>query len=162
MSTHDNTPLPDYQLSRNAFGRLVLKTASGEKHEGVTPVRAFPIDAPEEGISLVSVEGHELTWIDRLTDLAAEAQELVRAELARREFMPVVSRLAGVSTFATPSIWNVDTNRGATTFILRGEEDIRRIGQGKLLITDSHGIQYLIPDLYALDSHSRKLLDRFL
>lgn len=153
---------PDYQLDRNAFGRLVLTTTAGERHEGVTPVRAFPIDAPNEGISLVSAEGHELAWIERLQELPDAARKLVSEELARREFMPVIARLADVSTFATPSTWRVETDRGTTAFILRGEEDIRRIDQGKLLITDSHGIQYLIPDLYALDAHSRKLLDRFL
>lgn len=153
---------PDYRLDRNAFGRLVLTTAAGERHEGVTPVRAFPIDAPDEGISLVSAEGHELAWIERLQELPDAAQKLVSEELARREFMPVIARLAAVSTFATPSTWSVETDRGTTAFILRGEEDIRRIDQGKLLITDSHGIQYLIPDLYTLDAHSRKLLDRFL
>ena len=31
-----------------------------------------------------------------------------------------------------------------------------------LLITDSHGIQFLIRDRYALDAHSRRILDRFL
>jgi hypothetical protein len=162
MSSHDNSGTHDYQLSRNAFGRLVLTTVNGERHEGVTPVRAFPIDAPDEGISLVSAEGHELAWIDRLQDIPDAAQQLVDEELARREFMPVIARLAAVSTFATPSSWSVETDRGTTTFILRGEEDIRRIDLGKLLITDSHGIQYLIPDLYTLDAHSRKLLDRFL
>jgi hypothetical protein len=31
-----------------------------------------------------------------------------------------------------------------------------------LLIADSHGIQYLVRDQFALNSHSKKILDRFL
>jgi hypothetical protein len=46
--------------------------------------------------------------------------------------------------------------------VLKGEEDIRRVAQSTLLIADSHGIQFLIRDLTALDNASRKLLDRFL
>ena len=151
-----------FSLSHNAFGRLVLTTAAGEQHEGVVAVRAFPIEAPDEGISLVSAEGHELAWIDHLGKADPVIRQIITEELGRREFMPVVQRLVSVSTFATPSTWSVETDRGPTELILRGEEDIRRIGSGKLLISDSHGIQYLIPDLAALDRHSRKLLDRFL
>jgi hypothetical protein len=151
-----------FSLSHNAFGRLVLTTAAGEQHEGVVAVRAFPIEAPDEGISLVSAEGHELAWIDELGTADPSIRQIIIDELAKREFMPIVQRLRAVSTFATPSTWSVDTDRGATELVLRGEEDIRRIGSGKLLISDSHGIQYLIPDLAALDRHSRRLLDRFL
>lgn len=154
--------MSDFDLSRNGFGRLVLRTADGQTHEGVVAVRAFPIAAPDEGISLVGSEGHELVWIERLHELAEPLRQLVSEELARREFVPVIARLVSVSTFATPSHWRVQTDRGETQFILRGEEDIRRIGHGKLLVSDSHGLQYLIPDLHALDAHSRKLLDRFL
>ena len=154
--------MSDFELSRNSFGRLVLKAADGRVHEGVVAVRAFPIAAPDEGISLVGSEGHELVWIARLDDLPDDMRRLVGEELAQREFVPVIERLVTVSTFATPSHWRVTTDHGETEFILRGEEDIRRIGHGKLLIGDSHGMQYLVPDLYALDGHSRKLLDRFL
>lgn len=154
--------MSDFDLRRNSFGRLVLTTADGQTHEGVVAVRAFPIAAADEGISLVGAEGHELAWIPRLDDLPDHLRQLVREELAQREFVPVVRRLVSVSTFATPSHWRVNTDRGDTQFILRGEEDIRRIDRGRLLITDSHGMQYLIPDLYALDAYSRRLLDRFL
>ncbi len=47
-------------------------------------------------------------------------------------------------------------------FILRTEEDIRRLGQGRLLISSSHGIQFQVPDRFALDRQSKKLLERFL
>jgi hypothetical protein len=56
----------------------------------------------------------------------------------------------------------VDTDRGPARFVLKGEEDIRRIGNGALLITDSDGIHYLVRDAAALDRNSRRLLDRFL
>ncbi|MBS0330036.1 MAG: DUF1854 domain-containing protein, partial [Proteobacteria bacterium] len=64
--------------------------------------------------------------------------------------------------FATPSTWTVETDRGETRFILKGEEDIRRLGAAALLISDSHGVQYLIRDLSRLDKTSRRLLDRFM
>jgi len=155
-------PAPDYRLQRNSFGRLELTTADGETHVGVAPVRAFPISAPDDGIGLVDPHGHELVWIERLSELPDELRTLVENELAGREFIPEIKRLISVSSFATPSTWEVETDRGTTRFVLKGEEDIRRLDAPALLIADSHGIHFLIRDRYALDAHSRRLLDRFL
>ncbi|MDD5240265.1 MAG: DUF1854 domain-containing protein [Sulfuricella sp.] len=152
----------DFQLQRNSFGRLVFTGADGGVHDGVVPVHAFPITAPAEGIALVSIDGHELAWIDRLTDLPDEVRILLEEELAQREFIPEINRIRHVSSFATPSTWQVETDRGATAFVLKGEEDIRRLSSSTLLIADSHGIHFLLRDVNALDKASRKLLDRFL
>ncbi len=76
--------------------------------------------------------------------------------------MPRIQRIDAVSTFATPSTWTVDTDRGATQLVLKAEEDIRRLGNGRLLIIDSRGIQFIVPDQFALDRASRRLLNRFL
>jgi hypothetical protein len=154
--------MSDFQLSRNAFGRLVFTDAAGEAHDGVTPVHAFPVTAPEGEIALVSNLGQELLWIEHLSDLPENMRALVEEELAAKEFMPEIQRLSHVSSFATPSTWQVETNRGPTSFVLKGEEDIRRLSSSTLLIADSHGIHFLIRDIQALDSASRKLLDRFL
>lgn len=152
----------DFQLERNAFGRLVLIDASGTRHEGVVPVRAFPLAAPDEGLSLVDSDGHELAWIERLADLPEATRDLLNEQLSQRDFVPVIKRLTGVSTFSTPSIWTVETDRGDTQFVLKGEEDIRRLAGADLQIVDSHGIHYLIRDRWSLDRASRRLLERFL
>lgn len=149
-------------LSRNAFGRLVLVDLQGRRHEDVAPVRAHPLTAPDEGIALVGTDGHELAWIPHLDPLPAAQRELLREELASREMSPELRRLVAVSTFSTPSEWTVETDRGPTRFILKSEEDIRRLGGGRLLIASGHGIHFLVPDRFALDRHSRKLLGRFL
>ncbi|MGE8355439.1 MAG: DUF1854 domain-containing protein [Microvirgula sp.] len=152
----------DFSLDRNAFGRLVLTTADGTVHENVVPVRAFPIAAPDDGLSLLSHDGKELVWISRPSALPAATRTLIEEELAGREFMPEIRRLSAVSGFACPCVWYVDTDRGETAFVLKGEEDIRRLTPPNLLITDNNGIHYLVRDMNALDKTSRKLLDRFL
>ena len=154
--------LPTFQLRRNAFGRLVFQGADGQAHEGVLPVRAFPISQPGRGLSLVTADGHELLWIDQLADLPADARALVEEELASREFMPEIRKLKSVSAFATPPSGRSRPTGARRPSALRGEEDIRRLNAQTLLIADNHGIFYLIRDLMSLDKHSRKLLDRFL
>ena len=151
-----------FQLKRHSTGQLVLIDAGGDSHVGVVPVRAFPLAAPDDGISLVSTEGHELAWIDQLQDLPGALRTLLQEELALRDFVPEIKRLKSVSTFATPSIWAVETDRGDTTFVLKGEEDIRRLGRNALLIAGGQGVQYSVPSMSALDRGSRRLLERFL
>lgn len=151
-----------FELHRDAFGRLVLTGADGVAHAGVVPVRAFPIAAPAEGLSLLDVRGRELAWVDRLDQLPATQRALVEEALAGREFSPEIRRLRSVSSFSTPSTWSVDTDRGPTRLVLRGEEDIRRIGGTALLIADSRGLHFRVRDFAALDRHSRRLLERFL
>jgi hypothetical protein len=151
-----------FKLHQDPFGKLVLTLADGTQHVGVVVVRAFPIAAAEQSISILSNEGKELAWVDHLNDLAEHERELVLAALQGREFMPEILRLDGVNSFSTPSTWRVQTNRGATEFVLKGEEDIRRLSTRTLIVADAHGVQFLIRDLPALDKHTRKLLDRFL
>lgn len=153
---------PAWRLQRNPFGRLVLTDARGVAHSGVVPVRAFPIGAPDEGLSLVGGDGHELVWVDRLSALPADLRQLLDEELTQREFTPVIQRIESVSTFSTPSTWQVDTDRGRTDFVLRSEDDIRRLEGQALLIMASHGVSFAVRDRLALDAHSRRLLDRFL
>ena len=152
-----------FALERDAFGKLVLTSPLGERFEGVVPVRAFPIQAPEDGISLVNLDGEEVGWVDGLSDVAEPAQGLIREALSNREFMPVITSIDAVTSFSTPCTWTVQTDRGTTDFVLRGDEDIRRIGKDNaLLIADSHGIQYLVRDQFALNAQSKKILDRFM
>ena len=151
-----------YTLSRNAYGKLICTPADGGPAEEVTPVRAFPIDTECEDISLVGPGGHEVAWIPRLADLPSAARDLVREELGHREFMPEIQRIVQVASYVTPTTWTVRTNRGEARLWLKSEQDIRRISQSKLLISDGHGIHFLIRDLERLDRASRRILDRFL
>ena len=157
MSHHQKS----YTLERDALGRLVFIDAAGVPHIGVYPVRAFPITEPDAGISIMDQSGKELYWFDGITAIPDGELTLIEEELAAREFMPVIEKITKVSTFATPSIWDIETDRGPTRIRLKGEEDIRRIAGNTLLIADSNGLQFLIKDSTKRDKLSKKLLDRF-
>lgn len=150
-----------HQLERDALGNLIFIDAKGERHIGVYPVRAFPITAPSAGIGIMNQSGKEVCWFPEAAMIAEVELMLIEEELAAREFMPVIERITQVSTFATPSIWDIETDRGPTRIRLKGEEDIRRIAGNTLLIADSNGLQFIIKDSTQLDKVSKKLLDRF-
>ena len=157
MNHHQNL----HTLERDTLGRLILIDASGVRHVGVYPVRAFPITAAGAGISIMDQSGKELCWFDAVSTIPELELGLIEDEMAAREFMPVIEKITKVSTFATPSIWDIETDRGPTRIRLKGEEDIRRIAGNTLLIADSNGLQFLIKDATRLDKVSKKLLDRF-
>ncbi len=152
----------DFSLKRDSFGRLVAIIKGGVEKVGVVPVRAFPISAPTAGFALLDAEGHELAWLSDLASLSRADREILEQALNAREFTPDIRRPLEVSSFATPSTWTVETDRGPTSFVLKGIEDIRPLTPPRLMVTDSHGVNYLIQSLNDLDRHSRKLLDRFL
>ena len=56
----------------------------------------------------------------------------------------------------------IRTDRVETRFSLTSEDNIRRLEPHGAIVADSHGIRFRIVDLRALDSHSRKLLRRYL
>ncbi len=149
------------QLMRDSLGRLIFVDAKANTHIGVHPVRAFPITAPSAGIGIMDSSGKELCWYPDVAAIPELELALIEEELAAREFMPVIEKITKVSTFATPSIWDIETDRGPTRIRLKGEEDIRRIAGNTLLIADSNGLQFLIKDSTQLDKVSKKLLDRF-
>ena len=157
MNHHQNL----HTLERDTLGRLILIDTSGVRHVGVYPVRAFPITAPGAGISIMDQSGKELCWFDAVSAIPELELGLIEDEMAAREFMPIIEKITKVSTFATPSIWDIETDRGPTRIRLKGEEDIRRIAGNTLLIADSNGLQFLIKDATQLDKVSKKLLDRF-
>ena len=150
-------------LHRNTHGRLCLTLAYGTLHENITPVRAFPIAAPEEAIALVGSNGKEVYWIDQLAELPAPMQQLLAEDFAVREFVPEVLQIEAIDAISVPSTWTVRTDKGVAKLTLKAEEDIRKLeGRHHLLITSRDGVQYRIRDARQLDKASQKFLERFL
>lgn len=153
---------PTFSLHKDERGQLTLLDAVGHRHENVEPIRAFPISDPEHWVSLCDPNGREIVQIRDLAELSAEQRTLLLSELTRREFVPVIRRIESISSLAEPCEWFVETDRGPTSFVLNSDEHVRKLGQDRALILDSHGLRYLVPDAKQLDAHSRRLLSRYL
>ena len=98
---------PTNTLHRDSLGRLVFVDRSGVSHIGVHPVRAFPITAPAGGIGIMNQSGKEVHWYPNASHIPNAELSLIEEELAAREFMPVIEKITRVSTYATPSIWDI-------------------------------------------------------
>ncbi|HPA17595.1 MAG TPA: DUF1854 domain-containing protein [Verrucomicrobiae bacterium] len=81
---------------------------------------------------------------------------------AQREFMPVIERILGVGAVGEPAEWHVRTDRGDARICLPSEENIRVLGGHGVLVTDAHGVRFLIPDRRTLDARSRRVIACYL
>ena len=153
---------PGFALGRDSFGRLVVRLADGTTHVGAVAARAFPISAPDEGVSLVDTDGHELVWIARPAELPEATRALLAEELASREFMPEIRGIRSVSGFVTPCTWEVTTDRGETRFVLPSEDAIRRLSRSTLLIGATHRLHYQVRALASRARATPKRRARFL
>lgn len=150
------------ELSRDPWGRLCLELPDGTAYAGVTPVRLFPLSQPDRWISLCDQKHNEIFLLENLVDLPDPAQRLVEQELAQREFIPIIERVLRVSGLSEPCEWDVETDRGPTTFVLASEDDVRRLGDDRALVVDAERIRYLINSLSGLDPRSRRILEWYI
>jgi hypothetical protein len=161
-SRNGQPPPQPFALERDVWGQLVLTDAEGRQHIGVELVRAFPLSDPRHGIAICDSKGRELLWLADLDTLPASLTRQIEEELAKREFVPIILRIVSVSSPVEPSEWEVETDRGRTVFMLDSEDDVHELDEHRALITDAHGIRYLIRDIPRLDADSRRLLERYL
>ena len=124
--------------------------------------RAFPFEKEEEFIILMSEEGKDLGFIRRLCDRSQEEQDLLRKELKRRYFMPVITKIHKVKEQFAFSYWKVDTDCGPLEFSVRDTyKSLIHLG-ARIIVTDADGNRYDIPDNTKLDRPSRKQIDLYL
>jgi ATP-binding cassette, subfamily B, bacterial len=123
--------------------------------------RCFPLSDPERFLCLVDPRGHELCCLESSALLPVGSRQALESALAASELLPGVQQIEGILAEATQSTWQVVTDRGARRFIVEQEDHIRRLADGRHLITDSHGMRYLVPRTEELDAKSRKLFAQF-
>jgi hypothetical protein len=151
-----------FTLERDNRGHLVLIDAQGQRYPDAAPVRAFPLSDPLHAISICDQDGREIVYIDSLDELEPAKRAIVEESLAKREFVPVILKILAMPPRTEPSLWQVETDRGVTSFEVESEDSIYRREPRQVSIVDVRGIRYLIPDTKKLDQKSQRVLERFL
>jgi len=160
---HEPIPLFDPQtltLTLDQDGKLWAKPASGERLP-VSARRAFPLSNPSSFVSLVDEQHYERACFTTLTDLPPATRAVLERALTVGEFLPKVRAILSISQEATLTRWQVETDHGPRQFIVDQEDHVRPLSDGRHLISDSHGMRYLVPEPNELDPVSRKWLARF-
>ncbi len=148
-------------LERDGDGHLWAVNRSAGVREKVVARRCFPLTRPEGFVSLLDPGGRDRVCIEDLTALDRGSQQALVAALGQSEFLPRIERIVRISNQGTSTRWQVVTDRGEQTFIVDQEDNIRRLDDGRHMITDAVGMRYLVPESEELDSHSRRCLSRY-
>ena len=148
-----------FQLSRDEWSHLKLTDSSGLDYLDVAVIPLFPISASKQWVSIVSSDGEEIACIDSMQGLSESNIALLQEELSLREFVPIIQKVIRVSGITEPCEWFVETNHGPTSFVLKTEEDVRRISAKAVNITDDNCIRFRVEDMKQLDKRSRAFVE---
>jgi ATP-binding cassette subfamily B protein len=162
-AAHEPIPLLEpttLELTLDQAGQLWAH-APGTARLAVFARRAFPLSNPENFVSLVDEHHFERGSFVSLDVLPAEARSVLERALEKSDFLPNIQQIEAIVQEATLSRWQVRTDRGPRQFIVDQDDHVRPLEDGRHLISDSHGMRYLVPVPSALDAASRKLLARF-
>lgn len=147
------------ELLADDWQRVTYVDARGNRFVYVRVVPLFPLTDPDHWISICERAGRELICIVDPEELAPATRMVLQQILSRREFLPVIRRIVRISSFSEPCNWDVETDRGPTSFVLTSEDHVRRLGINQVSVTDSNGVRYLIDDVARLDKKSRRVVD---
>ena len=99
-----------------------------------------------------------------MQELKPEDAEMLRAELNRKYYTPVIRSILSMKDKFGFSYWKVMTDEGEMNFTLHDtfHSMMKVDGGNRIFITDVDGNRYEIPDLEKLDRKSFRKIELFL
>lgn len=160
MSTHEVNMLnPTQVYFYRSSGGVLQAVINGETYEEVHLFRSFPMKYSLQYISVRNKKGEELGIIEDVQTLEDDSLALIEEELQYRYFLPKVLRIEKIKQKAELWFWDITTNLGETSIIMRNLHDhIHFPSENRMILIDIDGRRCDIENWRQLDSHSQKLL----
>lgn len=156
----------------NKENDFVTMTLTAPNDDGVTETkvydriflhRAFPFDYPYSYISVLDSDSKELGMISDINDLGEETAKLLRDELDRKYYTPVIKQIISLKDKFGFSYWKVMTDEGEMSFTLRDTfQSLLKVGGTRIFVNDIDGNRYEIPNIEELDRKSFRKIELFL
>ena len=125
--------------------------------------RAFPLSEPERYIGLRDSKDKDIGLLLELTGMDADTRRIIDEALARRYFVPRVTRVVKVKKEFDTVTWEVETDKGPRVYSVQNlRESVHEAQPGRLILTDRTGSRFEFPEVAALDPESRSILSRVL
>ena len=163
--TKDNTKFE----KENDFVKMTLTAPDAEgtvetkTYDRIFLHRAFPFDYPYAYISVLDADSKELGLIADVNELDTEAAEMLRAELDRKYYTPVIKQILSLKDKFGFSYWKVVTDEGELSFTLRDTfQSLMKVGGTRIFVNDIDGNRYEIPNIEELDRKSFRKIELFL
>ncbi len=144
---------------KNDFLHIKTETYEGRAHLS----RQFPFELEWEFISVMNDEQAEVGIIKAISLFEGAGEELLRTELSRRYYAPVIDKIISVKERYGFSYWRVHTAEGNVNFTLHDTyRSIIRAGGGRVVLLDVSGNRFEIPNVESLDRKSYKKIELYL
>ena len=125
--------------------------------------REFPFELEWEFISVMDEHQQEVGIIKSTSLFAGECEDLLRIELSRRYYAPVIDKIINVKERYGFSYWRVHTAEGNVNFTLHDTyRSIIRATGGRVVLLDVNGNRFEIPNVESLDRKSYKKIELYL
>ena len=146
------------RISRDDFGDLRLDMGD-RTFEKIKPVRTHPLTQPERFIAFLDACGQDIGIVEAAAALDPDSRRVLAEELKLCYFSARVRRIHSEEARYGVTTWDLETDRGRRTAYIRDRGDIRPLPGGRVILTDTHGVRFDIPEINALDQKSFRLLE---
>jgi len=146
-----------FDLTAGGFLRLEL---GAESYNPVYVFRSFPLSLGDRYLSVRDDKNNEIGIIRDLAEFNLDQANLVRGELERRYFTPIIKKVHKMKEEFGYIYWEVETDRGARRFTTKGSHDcILPVGENRLMIIDVDGNRFEVTNYRELDTKSARLIE---
>jgi hypothetical protein len=138
-----------------------LSLECGDKKYAVVGVyRSFPLTLGDRYLSVRDEEDQEIGIIDDLLVFPSDQADMIRVELERRYFTPIILCVEKLKEEFGYIYWEVETDRGPRRFTTRSSHDsVMPVSDTRIIILDVDGNRFEIPDYRTLDPKSAKQVE---
>jgi hypothetical protein len=143
-------------------GKLWLQRPGEEESVAVTVRYLRPLSARRE-IVFLDEKQQEVLTARGVEALEGEERRLAEEALAERYHLVVIRRVRAVDVRFGTRYWKVDTDRGRRWFALREPgKNVTWLSDRHVVLRDTAGNRFEIPDIQVLDPGSRRAVERSL
>jgi len=130
----------------------------------VKPVWASPLSRPNQFLALLNGKDKELALIpDPSRELSVASWQAAQSEMRLRDLTARVTSIESLREEGGVAYFAVETDRGHREFVANNlGTNAQFFGESRLMLLDTDGNRFDIPDLNALDERSRSLLNEIL
>ncbi len=147
---------------------LTNDNGSTEMFERIVIIRAFPITNPDDFLSVREAangggRGDEIGLIETIHLFDEDTKSLLNEELDRRYFIPEITKIFSMKEKYGYHYTEAQTSAGRVKFVLNNpSNNIRTLEDGRILITDTDGNCFCLPDPSKLDKQSYRIIEIYL
>lgn len=150
---------------KNGFLSLDVVINGEEKHYAkVTLHRDFPHELLWEYISVIGEESREVGLIYNIEDFDGETAGVLKTEIERKYYSPVISEIGQVKERYGFSYWKVKVEDGRQiSFTMQDTyRNIIHTGEDSAILVDVDGNRFTIKSISSLDRKSYKRIELYL